>query len=74
MGATATLETETEKDRDAQSIFERSQKINEEVKDDDKVYRGINNYMQYIKKKDTAQGNASSGMVSFIMDLIEHMT
>ncbi|XP_067140750.1 E3 ubiquitin-protein ligase RNF113A [Centruroides vittatus] len=63
MGATATLETETEKDRDAQSIFERSQKINEEVKDDDKVYRGINNYMQYIKKKDTAQGNASSGMV-----------
>lgn len=28
-GATAILETETEKDRDAQAIFEKAQKINE---------------------------------------------
>ena len=32
-------------------------------KEDDKVYRGINNYAIYIEKKDTAAGNASSGMV-----------
>jgi len=65
MGATMYLQTETEKDRDAQTIFEKAQKINEELKGkvDDKIYRGINNYTQYITKKDTAQGNASSGMV-----------
>lgn len=65
MGATLYLETETEKDKDAQSIFEKAQKINEELKGkvDDKIYRGINNYAQYVTKKDTAQGNASSGMV-----------
>ncbi|GFV99954.1 e3 ubiquitin-protein ligase RNF113A [Trichonephila clavipes] len=65
MGATSYVQTETEKDRDAQTIFERAQKINEELKDkpDDKIYRGLNNYAQYLKKKDTAQGNASSGMV-----------
>lgn len=64
-GATAILETETEKDRDAQAIFEKAQKINQELegKADDKIYRGLNNYAQYYKKKDTAAGNASSGMV-----------
>ncbi|XP_020277889.1 RING finger protein 113A [Pseudomyrmex gracilis] len=64
-GATAVLETETEKDRDAQALFEKAQKINEELegKEDDKIYRGLNNYAQYYKKKDTAAGNASSGMV-----------
>ncbi|XP_077279036.1 RING finger protein mdlc isoform X2 [Temnothorax americanus] len=64
-GATAILETETEKDRDAQALFEKAQKINEELKgkDDDKIYRGLNNYTQYYKKRDTAAGNASSGMV-----------
>ncbi|XP_014217383.1 RING finger protein 113A [Copidosoma floridanum] len=64
-GATSTLETETNFDKDAQAIFEKAQKINEELegKADDKIYRGINNYAQYYKKKDTAAGNASSGMV-----------
>lgn len=33
MGATATYELDTEKDKDAQAIFERSQKI-QEVKDE----------------------------------------
>lgn len=43
------------------SIFERAQKINEERKgqEDDKVYRGINNYTQFISKKDTAAGSAA---------------
>ncbi|XP_012281278.1 RING finger protein 113A [Orussus abietinus] len=64
-GATAVLETETELDKDAQALFEKAQKINEELegKEDDKIYRGLNNYVQYYKKKDTAAGNASSGMV-----------
>ncbi|KAL3288657.1 hypothetical protein HHI36_003090 [Cryptolaemus montrouzieri] len=63
--ATATLEIETEKDRDAQAIFERRLEVNKQLegKEDDKVYRGINNYTQYYKPKDTAAGNASSGMV-----------
>ncbi|XP_059609346.1 E3 ubiquitin-protein ligase RNF113A [Phlebotomus argentipes] len=64
-GATATVEIDTEKDRDAQAIFEKSQAVNDELrgKADDKIYRGINNYTQFYKKKDTAMGNASSGMV-----------
>lgn len=39
--------------------------INKELegKQDDKLYRGLNNYTQYYKPKDTAAGNASSGMV-----------
>ncbi|XP_020830789.1 E3 ubiquitin-protein ligase RNF113A [Phascolarctos cinereus] len=65
MGATAVYELDTEKERDAQAIFERSQKIQEELrgKEDDKIYRGINNYQRYVKPKDTSMGNASSGMV-----------
>uniref|UniRef100_A0A1B6F179 RING finger protein 113A n=1 Tax=Cuerna arida TaxID=1464854 RepID=A0A1B6F179_9HEMI len=64
-GATAVLEIETEVDRDAQAIFERSLKINKELKgkEDDSVYRGMANYTQFYEKRDTAQGNASSGMV-----------
>ncbi|KAJ2939337.1 hypothetical protein O0L34_g13435 [Tuta absoluta] len=63
--ATATYEFDTEVDKDAQAIFEKAQKINEELQGqaDDKVYRGLNNYAQYYKKRDTAAGNASSGLV-----------
>ncbi|XP_038217651.1 E3 ubiquitin-protein ligase RNF113A [Zerene cesonia] len=63
--ATATYELDTERDKDAQAIFEKAQKINEELQGqaDDKLYRGINNYAQYYKKRDTAAGNASSGFV-----------
>ncbi|XP_070275485.1 LOW QUALITY PROTEIN: E3 ubiquitin-protein ligase RNF113A-like [Myotis yumanensis] len=65
MGATAVYELDTETERDAQAIFERSQKIPEELrgKEDDKIYRGIHNYQKYMKPKDTSMGNASSGMV-----------
>ncbi|XP_075218827.1 RING finger protein mdlc [Lycorma delicatula] len=64
-GATAVLQIETETDKDAQAIFENSLKINKELKGkaDDKIYRGMANYAQYYEKRDTAQGNASSGMV-----------
>lgn len=64
-GATAVTEIETEIDRDAQAVFERSLKINKELKgkEDDNIYRGMANYTQFYEKRDTAQGNASSGMV-----------
>lgn len=64
-GATATVEIDTELDRDAQAIYQKSIEINKELegKADDKVYRGMNNYAQYYKKKDSVIGNASSGMV-----------
>lgn len=64
-GATATVEIDTELDRDAQAIFQKSIEINKELegKADDKIYRGLNNYAQYYKKKDSVHGNASSGMV-----------
>lgn len=62
-GATAELTIETEKDRDAIALFKKSEEINKELegKADDKVYRGLNNYTKFFKKKDTAQGNAGSG-------------
>ncbi|KAK8397637.1 hypothetical protein O3P69_004431 [Scylla paramamosain] len=65
MGATSTIQFETEKDRDAQAVFERSLQVNKETrgKEDDKVYRGMNNYAHFFEKKDTAQGNAASGGV-----------
>ncbi|KAK3106108.1 hypothetical protein FSP39_012881 [Pinctada imbricata] len=65
MGATATVEIDTELGKDAQAIFERAQQVNKELKgkEDDKIYRGLNNYAQYIEKKDSVLGNASSGMV-----------
>lgn len=66
MGATATYELDTEFDRDTQAVFERAKQINQELKSkdvDDKIYRGLNNYQQFYEKKDTAQGNASSGIV-----------
>jgi len=34
-------------------------------KEDDRIYRGLNNYAQYFEKRDTAAGNASSGMVRY---------
>ncbi|UJR22434.1 hypothetical protein I4U23_025494 [Adineta vaga] len=65
MGATATVEIDTDTKIDQQTIFERAKKINEELKGkvDDKIYRGMNNYQQFYEKRDTAQGNASSGLV-----------
>lgn len=64
-GATRTYELDTEIGKDAQAVFERSLAINKSLKgkEDDKVYRGMNNYTQYYEKKDTAAGNAASGMV-----------
>ncbi|NXP78072.1 R113A protein, partial [Ramphastos sulfuratus] len=65
MGATAVYALDTEKEKDAQAIYKCSQKIQEMLrgKEDDKIYRGINNYQKYVKPKDTSMGNASSGMV-----------
>ena len=34
--------------------------------EDDKVYRGINNYQVFYEKKDTAQGNAASAAVRLV--------
>ncbi|XP_033625005.1 E3 ubiquitin-protein ligase RNF113A-like [Asterias rubens] len=64
-GATATVNIDTDNALDAQAIFEKRKEINKDLKDkeDDKIYRGINNYHTYIEKRDTAQGNASSGHV-----------
>uniref|UniRef100_A0A915KY28 C3H1-type domain-containing protein n=1 Tax=Romanomermis culicivorax TaxID=13658 RepID=A0A915KY28_ROMCU len=64
MGATATCEIETEHDKDAQAQFERTQAIAKEMKgkSDDKVYRGMSAYGQFYEKKDSLLGNASSGL------------
>ncbi|KAH8852567.1 E3 ubiquitin-protein ligase [Schistosoma japonicum] len=58
--ATATLEIDTDVKCDAQAIFENAQKINQKSENRN-VYMGLNNYAQYIEKKDTIMGNASSG-------------
>lgn len=53
-GATATVEINTTLDRDAQVIHQKSIEINQELegKADNKMYRSLNNYAQYYKKKD----------------------
>lgn len=66
MGATRTYELDTDKDRDARAVFERGQDIQEKISTgeaSENVYRGQSGYKQYIKPKDTAAGNASSGNV-----------
>lgn len=66
MGATATIEIDTPIEHDARAIFEKSRKLNEERKgqEDDKVYRGLNNYTKFIVTKDSAQGSALSSEVA----------
>ena len=59
MGATAGCELDSEKERDAQAISERSREA-PRGKDDDKIYRGINNYPQYTKPRD-ASGSTRKG-------------
>ncbi|GFO13305.1 RING finger protein 113a-like, partial [Plakobranchus ocellatus] len=63
MGATSVQEIDTQEDRDAQAIFSRSLQVQKELKEkeDDKIYRGINNYQQFYEKKDSVVGNAASG-------------
>lgn len=65
MGATSTVQIDTDLANDARAIFEKQQEINKELKgkEDDKVYRGINNYQVFYEKRDTAQGNAASNSV-----------
>lgn len=67
-------EIDTEKERDAQALFEKRLEINKELegKQDDKVYRGLNNYAQYYKPKDTVAGNASSGNFLNVCNIISN--
>ncbi|RUS72239.1 hypothetical protein EGW08_019993, partial [Elysia chlorotica] len=62
MGATSVQEIDTQADRDAQAILSRSLQIQKDLKEkeDDKIYRGINNYQQFYEKKDTVIANADS--------------
>ena len=57
--ATAVRQLDTEMEKDARSIHERSMAVQSETKDkeDDKVYRGMNNYAQYIEKREPLIGN-----------------
>lgn len=57
-GATATLEIDTEADKDARAIFERARKMQEEgiIDDEGKTYKGINNYKKFIVAKDNTCG------------------
>ncbi|XP_010337180.1 RING finger protein 113B [Saimiri boliviensis] len=64
MGATADFERDTEKERDTQAIFKRSQRVQEALRgrEHDQIYRGLHNYPRYLKPRDTSMGNTSSGM------------
>jgi len=56
--ATAVRQLDTEMEKDQRSITERAEKVQEETKgkEDDKIYRGMNNYAQYIEKKESLVG------------------
>ena len=54
MGATKTYELDTEKDRDAQAVFERGEKLQEELKSgtaDAQLYHGEAGYRKFIKAR-----------------------
>eukprot|EP00039_Didymoeca_costata_P009988 m.133281 g.133281 ORF g.133281 m.133281 type:complete len:317 (+) comp14669_c0_seq3:112-1062(+) len=66
-GATREVEIDTERDRDAQAIFERQMKISAELKDKeqpDNVYRGLNGYQMPNERKATMAGSAYKGITS----------
>lgn len=54
----ATRDIDTEHGKDQRSITERAEEIQKETKgqEDDKIYRGMNNYAQYIDKREALQG------------------
>jgi len=56
--ATAIREIDTELEKDQRAITERADEIKSETagKEDDKIYRGMNNYAKYIDKKESLIG------------------
>ena len=62
LGATATIQSETDHSRDARAVLERARKLNEELKgkEDDHKYHRQKGYAQYVKSLDTAQGSAAN--------------
>ena len=56
--ATAVRNKDTEEDRDQRTINDLKEKMHEETKGkaDDKIYRGMNNYAQYIDKRESLVG------------------
>jgi RING finger protein 113A len=55
---TATRNIDTEIEKDFRTITERADEVQKETKDkeDDKIYRGMNNYAQYVEKREAMQG------------------
>ena len=54
MGATKIYELDTAKDRDAQAVFERGEKLQEELKSgkaDSQLYHGEAGYRKFIKAR-----------------------
>lgn len=54
MGATKIYELDTSKDQDAQAVFERGLKLQDDLKSgavDDKLYHGAAGYRKFIKPK-----------------------
>ena len=56
--ATAVRNKDIEEEKDQRSINDRKAQIHEETKgkEDDKIYRGMNNYAQYIDKRESLIG------------------
>jgi len=56
--ATAVRNFDVEEEKDGRAIIDRREQIHEETKgkEDDKIYRGMNNYAQYIDKRESLQG------------------
>lgn len=73
-GATATTQIDTEADKDARAIFERARRMEEEgvIGEDDKTYKGINNYKKFIVAKDNTAGSFSRFFAT-IPFLVSHM-
>ena len=73
----ATREVDTAMDRDQRTIEERREEVMKatEGKEDDKVYRGLNNYAQYIEKREAIQGKrlATKGPIRSQISCSQHL-
>lgn len=71
MGATRTYEFDTEKDRDAQAVFEKGLEIQEKLatgEADEKTYKGQAGYRQFIKPKVNTKYTTHSITINRIAD------
>ena len=64
--ATATLETETEFDRDGVAIAKRAKSANNPNSTEDGLYHGMNQYKTFIQKREDSSNLAKGAGIKYV--------